>query len=537
MLTDPVAPPPAAEFLHGITFQAVNLTDLAASDPALAQQFDQATADYYKRVDPRNKRLTLAGFKSTNGFPTGEIAAAYANSGDLGFGREMHCTKQTASDGQQDVACYVTNYGSILTDDTQDAIDAANALVNPTLAAPVATVAMEWSRIESDPGNAVEFDDPQRVVKFYVYNSSGSALLRSADLDSGLNLRARPIPQLCMVCHGGQFPLAPSASGVPVFNSRNAVKLGSQFLPFDLRFFAFASAPHDKTTQQPAFKLLNETIVNATQPNPAIGEVVAHMYGNGPGQAPQSNQIENFVIPGWKAPAVAVNAPTAEVMYRDVVARACRTCHVGNSFPALRFQTAQQAISDPSNTARLGNIEQRVCVQGVMPHAKRTHEIFWTSSNPHMPAILQVFGDTFKTVGNGWNGQLCGLFTQGQPTPPSIYTVQVYPIWQAKGCTGCHLGNTPPAGLNLADSNKPLADPQTTFPQLLQNAQELAAMKRVTANDPAQSYLAHKVKGTAGNVGGSNPSKMPPGCSGSACLDAGQIATVDGWINLGAPQP
>ena len=104
-----------------------------------------------------------------------------------------------------------------------------------------------------------------------------------------------------------------------------------------------------------------------------------------------------------------------------------------------------------------------------MPHAKRTHEIFWTSIGPHMPSILQVFGDTFKTGSNGWKGQLCGQFTSGGATPPSLYVTSVYnPIWIPKGCNACHIGGTPPAGLNIADTNKPLSDPASTFPQLLE---------------------------------------------------------------------
>ena len=176
-----------------------------------------------------------------------------------------------------------------------------------------------------------------------------------------------------------------------------------------------------------------------------------------------------------------------------------------------------------------------------MPHARRTHEIFWTanvvsSGDPYMPGILQLFGDTFGNASNGWNGQLCGEFTQGQPTPPSIYTLQVYPIFAAKGCTGCHLGATPPQGLNLLDSNKPTSDPLSTFPQLLQNAGQLATMGRITANDPAQSYLSHKVKNTQGTVGGGGQI-MPPPSSGQTPLNATQTGTVDAWITAGAPPP
>ena len=534
ILTDPGVPPPAGEFLHGLfSFAAVNLTDLAVSDPALATQFNAATTAYYQQVDPRGKRLTLEAFQATNGLAggtglqppaapaAGELRAIFGNSGDLGFGRDMHCKKTVASDGLQDVACYVTNYGNILTPDAQDVVDAVGA-VNP-----IATVAMEWSRIESSPGNLVEFDDPQRVVKFFVYVKDGATtkLALAADLDSGLDLRARPIPQLCMVCHGGQFPTAPSAAGVPVFNNRNDVKLGARFLPFDLHYYSFAASPFDKASQQGTFKQLNEDIVKATQPGAATDELITALYTPGPGQN------ENAIVAGWNG------NPVHQVMYRDVIGRTCRTCHVANPFPALTFRTAQQAISDPSNTARLGNIEQRVCVQGVMPHAKRTHEIFWTSIGPHMPSILQVFGDTFKTGSNGWNGQLCGQFTSGGATPPSLYVTSVYnPIWIPKGCNACHIGGTPPAGLNIADTNKPLSDPASTFPQLLQSASQLPSMLRDKASDPANSYLSHKIKGTQGAVGGSG-GRMPQGCSGGSCLSAAESAAVDAWINAGTPPP
>ena len=513
VLTDPGVPPPAGEFLHGLTtFAAVNLTDLANSDSTLEGLFKQATADYYQHVDPRGKRLTLSDFKALNGFPGGEIRATFANAGDLGFGRDMHCKKQVSSDGFDDVACYVTNYGDILTPDSQDVVDAVNG------DNPVATVAMEFSRVESDPGNVVEFDDPQRVVKFYVYSGDGSQLLRSADLDSGQNLSARPIPQLCMVCHGGKFPPPGGpTTGVPTFNSRDAVKLGSRFLPFDLHYYEFAPPPNDKASQQAAFKQLNEDIVNATQPGPAISEVVAGMY-------PGATQEENFVVVGWNGD------PVYQIMYRDVVARTCRTCHVANSFPDLTFQTAPQAI------VRLGNIEQRVCAQGVMPHAKRTHDIFWTSSAPHMPSILQIFGDTFDNGSNGWDGTKCGSFTSGGTTPSSIYVTQVYPVWGSKGCNGCHVGSAPSGGLNLQASNKPLSDANTTFPQIIQSSTELPSMKRIAPFDPANSYLDHKVKNTHLGVGGAG-SVMPPGCTGGTCLSSTEIGTLVNWINLGAPPP
>lgn len=496
--------PNFGEFLQGfLTFKAANLDELAVSDPTLKAQFEQATANYYAQIDPRGKRLTLAGFKATNGLDGTETRAIYANAGDLGFGRDMHC-KQTG----QDVACFVTNYGTYSTDDDLDVQDAVDEALNPGTKVPVATVAMEYSRIENPPADPQEFTDPDRVVKFYVYSADGTQLLKSANLD---DLGARPIPQLCMVCHGGAFPGGPTL-GVPPFNSRNDVKLGSVFIPFDLHFFKFSStAGFTKADQQDEFKTLNN-LVAGTNPTPAIQEVITQMYTANPNQ-----QDENFVVPGWNA------QPIDRGMYRDAVGRACRTCHASQPVASLRFNQRTQA------TDILGAIETRVCTQHVMPHARRTHEIFWLSVGPHMPAQLQVFGDNYNV--NGWTGTKCGEFTPGGPTPASIYTSTIQPIWDGIGtgadaCTACHTGGGT-AGLTL--------DAGVSYGELVNvNSTQLPSMKRIKPNDVANSYLIHKVEGTQASVGGSGQ-RMP--LTGPPFLSNTDIQKIKDWINQGAPPP
>ena len=34
-----------------------------------------------------------------------------------------------------------------------------------------------------------------------------------------------------------------------------------------------------------------------------------------------------------------------------------------------------------------------------MPHARRTHDLFWTSISPNRPAQLQTYGDTVNSFG------------------------------------------------------------------------------------------------------------------------------------------
>ncbi|MBV9923737.1 MAG: hypothetical protein JOZ96_01755 [Acidobacteria bacterium] len=506
------------EFLHGLySFEAINLTELQATDPALAAAYDTASANYYAQVDPRGKRTTLAGFKTTNGFPTGEVNVKFANSGDLGFGRDMHCTKKANTDiGGFDVACYVTNYGDISTPDTNDVI-ATVAGTNP-----VATVAMEFSQVESQPGVLDEFDDDERVVKFFVYNADGTQLLKAANLDA---VGARPVPQLCMVCHNGEYPGGPVSSGTPTFNARNDVKLGSRFLPFDLHFYTFAGAPFDKATQQANFKSLNEDFVRLTDTQdptsisaaPDIKEIIDGMYAGGP------TQDENFVAAGWNATALDRG------MYRDVVARTCRTCHSANVFASLTLNQTSEVRS------LLGTTEIRVCDDYVMPHAKVTKNIFWLSVGPHMPAQLQAFGDSVAatTAGTGWTGQRCGVFTPGGATPVSPYDA-IQTIWD-NNCTLCHSGGSPPKGLNLS------AGVSYSSANLFHGATELPALQRIQPNDPAHSWLFLKINGTQGSPpAGSGPfasggpgGQMPLGGS----LSASDISTIQSWINSGAPHP
>jgi hypothetical protein len=539
-LTDQALPdqPVSGEFLQGLfSFEATNLNELSPADPAqdaLKNALGQATTNYYNQVDPApgppigtpptpppGRRATLGGFRSVNAFGgANELHAIYANSGDLGFGRDMHCVSKPASDGQTDYACYVTNYGNILTSDSQDAID---AVANNN---PVATVTMEYSRVE-DPGtDPPTFSDPTRVVKFFVYNGNldSSTLVKAADLDSGLNLRQRPVPQLCMVCHGGEYPTpatGASAQGhlpVPGFNSRDDAKLGSRFLPFDLHYYTFAGGAADKVAQQPAFKHLNQDIVENAPVDATIGEVIAKMYAG----ADPNKQDENFVAAGWQN---APSQPLKEQVYRDVVARTCRTCHVANSTSSLRFDQAQQMIDN----GRLGSVELRVCSQYVMPHSKVTYQIFWGAplTPPPSPenskvAALQLFGDTFKTNVNGWQGNVCGAFTPGGTTPVTFFQSTIQPIFNPH-CATCHIGANPPAGLNL--------DASHSLQQLVNvAATELNTMSRVAPNDFQHSYMYHKIFGDQGSVGGFG-SQMPP--TGGP-LSAADMQNIQQWINTGA---
>jgi hypothetical protein len=203
-------------------------------------------------------------------------------------------------------------------------------------------------------------------------------------------------------------------------------------------------------------------------------------------------------------------------MYRNVVGKTCRTCHVTNPFPSLRFDQATQMIDN------LGSAEVRVCEQHVMPHAKVTHDKFWKGVGPNMVAQFQAFGDAFGTGLNGWSGNLCGEYTGGGTTP-SFYNQEVQPIFTSR-CTGCHIGSSPSGGLNLAAAvaygnivNKPSA--------------QVPGMFRITPNSEANSYLLHKLLNTHAAVGGSG-GQMP--ADGTAPLSTTLLDKIKLWINNNA---
>lgn len=530
VLTEQAVPPPGGEFLKGLsTFEATKLKENDGSDaasPALQTQLAQTTQDYYDQIDPHDERLNLAAFRAKNGFDGTESHVVFANSADLGFGRDMYC-KQNGDD----VACYVTNYGDEASNDQTDANDAVIGHLSAGLGS-VATVAMEYSRIaDPPPADPDDFSDPQRVVKFYVYSNADSVDPTIDDRLVAANLDAqgtRPIPQLCMVCHNGAYPGGPT-TGVPTFASRDDVKLGSRFLPFDLAGFTFPEITGwDKASQQTAFEALNN-MVKATEPSgSAIIEVIDEMY-----PSPGVDQVESFVVTGWTGGALEQD------FYREVNARVCRTCHISNDFvvdlpgvsaaddPRLNFRGA----SDVEQL--LGQVEQRVCQQHVMPHALRTHDLFWTSVGPHMPAQLQAFGDTFGNAGNGWVGTNCGVYTAGGTTPASDFQSIVVPIFEgtstsaAQACTNCHIGNPGSGGLNL--------QPAGAHGNLVGVSSEAVGVgiDRVTANDVANSFLVHKLEGTHASVGDASGGQMP---LNQPPLDANpHIDDVKSWINGGAP--
>jgi len=120
--------------------------------------------------------LAAYGFNGAN-----DVQARYYNSGDLGFGRDMHCREQAGIY----LACYVVNHG--FGPGGPPAGSVADAIANQrTLGA----VAMVYSvGAASNP------------ITFYIYGANG-ARLDGVPLDSQ---GVKNTPSMCLACHGGSY--------------------------------------------------------------------------------------------------------------------------------------------------------------------------------------------------------------------------------------------------------------------------------------------------------------------------------------------
>jgi hypothetical protein len=93
-------------------------------------------------------------------------------------------------------------------------------------------------------------------------------------------------------------------------------------------------------------------------------------------------QRQDFTVSGWTSGAFPP-VPNQDNFYKKVIANDCRTCHIAQPFLQLQFNTADRflnlgvAVSGLNNRLMLGTAQMRVCGDYVMPHALRTHDIFW----------------------------------------------------------------------------------------------------------------------------------------------------------------
>jgi hypothetical protein len=210
-------------------------------------------------------------------------------------------------------------------------------------------------------------------VTFYVY--VGETRVPTAALDAEGD---KPVPQMCMACHGGD-------------NSTAATLIqGASFLPFDLGSFHYsADAGFTRPDQEEAFRKLN-AIVRSTNPNPRnphdpIRQWIDGMYTNTV-NTPNTRSRDDFVPQGWNSQ----RGP-----YLNFVAPYCRSCHVSVKNELLDFTRhidfKFQALTRTD-----------VCRDRKMPHAQVPFEKFWAT-----PLVALVLDDPNVLQPPGPGEKLC----------------------------------------------------------------------------------------------------------------------------------
>lgn len=316
----------------------------------------QQTIDYYAALDagsPTGAKDTLGKWWSANGFGTDGLGAgnptyvnqAYLNHNDLGFGRDMHCLKTGGN-----LSCYVTNYG-LANQNLHNANDAEAK--NPMTRG--ATVAMEY--------DAAANSDER--VQFYVFGGgvATSGRINFADLDG---FGPKPVPFLCMVCHGG----GPSLNG-------NKKVSHARFREFDLPSFRYSKNRQwdfGQTTLNGTelgnFAKLNSMVRDTTVSMP-IGLLIDQWYPGGFAGNPAP------VLPNPPAKWTPTSpTPDDLTYYHQVYAKTCRTCHLardeGNPENFFVFGKLAQLAVTKFAVCGSGSPKRRF-----MPNAVVTYKNFW----------------------------------------------------------------------------------------------------------------------------------------------------------------
>ncbi len=347
------------------------------SSPFL-QQFTGAGTDlnaraYYKVIDPRNLRTTLAAWWSVNGFDTTGSAPAgpnyartsFLNNNDLGSGHDMHFLRHANGT----LSAYVTNY-SRGGEFNQNPVFADDALAQSDRGA---TVCMEFSPVEGDPTST-------KIVKFFVFQPGSGARTTSAVLDEQA-FGPKFVPNLCLNCHGGSFNPPANPGNLTLAD----VNMGSSFRELDVSTYKF---PGGRTvpnaTEQAAFKEQNQLILSTASGRKPILDLITNWYlPSGTGLV----QDNSYTPTNW------LGAPQ-QTLYQDVVKISCRTCHIAfqsddnstgidwnryDQFVANRFTISAFAvgtsISAPSSR--------------LMPHSLVTYRNFWLDNGQIGPIETQ----------------------------------------------------------------------------------------------------------------------------------------------------
>jgi hypothetical protein len=131
-----------------------------------------------------------------------------------------------------------------------------------------------------------------------------------------------------------------------------------------------------------------------------------------------------------------------------------------------------------------------------------------------------------STLRLAWRAALQSFVTVGAASGTEFAAVQS--LFTSKCTTACHSGASPSAGLDLSEGQ--------AFKELVPAlSTQVTNQLQVAPGDFAGSYLYQKIIASGAIAAGTK--RMPPDCSGDACVSSAQVDAVKAWITAGAPPP
>jgi hypothetical protein len=301
--------------------------------------------------------MTFEQWKTTYNIPprmTGETTEAYRartdvviyyNKNELGLGRELGCAefddgKDASGNPLIGVACYVTNYGTAF----RDVVNSLPLAIDGNH--PKNTVCITWR-----PSAPKDYQ-----VQFQTYNQDGERR-EYAQLDT---LGPRPLPQVCMNCHGGSY------------DSEKHLAKHARFLPMDPNVVSWAAegTPGGVTRAAQEERIRKLNLLSTKSPlTPAQIVMLDQLYG-GKLAVPGTVSATEWAPPAWDT------TPANRQLFDKVIKPNCTTCHAA-------MQTApngdELAIYDTFKTPALVDptLAGQLCNGFTMPNSQATMLNFW----------------------------------------------------------------------------------------------------------------------------------------------------------------
>ncbi len=300
------------------------------------------TLDAWKaafNIPPRMEGESLEAYRARTD------VVIYYNNNELGLGRELGCAEfddGEAADGTPlvGVACYVVNYGTAFGDVVNSLPLSVEGLH------PKNTVCITYR--PSLPTNY--------QVQFYTYNGDGDRR-EWAQLDS---LGPRPLPQVCMNCHGGTYD-----------SERHLAKY-ARFLPMDPNVVVFAApgTPGGVTREAQEERIRKLNLLSTRSPlTPDQVTMLDKLY-DGKITTSGTRSATEWAPDAWN------DTPAHRQLFDKVIKPDCWTCHAAMQTGPSGDVLSIYALFD-SPTLLESGLSAQVCNTFSMPNSQATRLNFW----------------------------------------------------------------------------------------------------------------------------------------------------------------